>query len=116
MSRIEEALVLERLNDSAEMNVGTEQEHVQNIAHRLGGGKGRALPLSLADRLGGEAAVLASCYSSDRVAGAGGKEVGSQLSERGAVDLSELHLQQHFLCADRTESKHVDHVLRISGG
>ena len=77
---------------------------------------GRTLPCGLGDGLRAEAAELAGGDGSDRIAGAGGEEVDAQLGERGAVHFGELHFQQNFLRADRTEGKHVDNILGIGGG
>ena len=74
------------------------------------------MPLGLADGLRGETAILARGHSANGIARSGGEEVRTQLKQTSAIDFGELYFQQNFLSAHRPESKHVDHVLGISGG
>src|SRR5580698_10364594 len=56
---LEQVLGGQRLDHRAQVNVGLEQKHIENVADGLSGRKRSILPLRLADRLGRETTVLA---------------------------------------------------------
>src|SRR5207302_67668 len=121
---LEQVLGLERLNHGANIEISASDKDIQEIADVDGGwcgggcrgartARGGSGGGSVMDGDGSELPGLDCAY---RVALPGIKQIEAVLQNRGAVDFSELHLEQDFLRAFRPKGQNIDNVLRISLG
>src|SRR4029077_9152638 len=121
---LEQVLGLERLNHGANIEISASDKDIQEIADVDCGRRGGSCSRGRAAAGGGRGGSVMDGYGSElpgldrayRIAKARGKDIEPVLQNRGAVDLSELHLEQDLLRAFRPKCQNIDNVLRISLG
>src|SRR5712691_1881039 len=111
---LQQVLLLQRLDGSSEVQIRAEDEKVQQIGE-IEVGITQLLVLEL--ELGKERRLELLCRGFAECGGVAAEQVHAKLRQRGAVDASELHLQQNLArIGFRRHLDHVHYFFRVRGG
>ena len=107
---LQKVLGLKSLDDCAEVNVGTEEEQIENIVDRLIRLDRTTLSRALLNLLLPEAAELSSRTGADEVSRTRGNKVCAHLGESRAVDFREFYLEQNLLRTDGSKGQYIHNL------